>query len=86
MCSTVAPLSWAMRGICAAGWTTPDVPTDSSRSQSRAAANASRRAFSGSASPNYTTPGLIFPLQCGQRGGSIRAPASGTFGTGRACR
>jgi hypothetical protein len=77
-CTTQAPARCAMMGISAAGRTTPDVPIDSRTSHSFAARTALFQAAVGRSSPNHTTPGRSFPLQRGQRGGSILRPSLAT--------
>ena len=80
-CTTVAPRAAASRGTCAAGKTTDEVPTLNSTSQLCAASKARVISHAGNASPNHTTPGRNGPPHDAQRGGSIRRPPSGSFGT-----
>lgn len=64
----------------AAGWTREEVPQTRKTSQCLAASRAESQVRSGRDSPNQTTPGRILAPHAAQRGGSMRAPPSGTSG------
>ena len=75
---TVAPASRAIKGSCAAGCTSPDVPTTSMARHDAARSHASAVTPAASISPNHTTSGRTGDPHRSQRGGSHSVSASGS--------